>query len=89
MGLRVRIRSALDASQAQHDAIWVSGGLLGSRRLSSVLLLLEFHIPIAAGAERDRGTMRAGAGVAEESADLIRRFGREDVFELAGLLFDF
>ena len=33
--------------------------------------------------------MRAGAGMAEEGADLVRRFGRQDVFELAGLLFDF
>ena len=32
--------------------------------------------------------MRAGSRVPEERADLIRGFGREDVFELAGLLFD-
>ena len=33
--------------------------------------------------------VRAGAGVAEEGANLVRGFGREDVLELAGLLLDF
>lgn len=33
--------------------------------------------------------MGAGARVVEESADLVGRFGREYVLELAGLLFDF
>jgi len=33
--------------------------------------------------------MRARLRMAQERADLIRRFGREDVLELAGLLLDF
>ena len=33
--------------------------------------------------------MGAGFWVAEECADLVGRFGRQDVFELAGLLLDF
>ena len=33
--------------------------------------------------------MRASARVAEEGAYLVGGFGREDVLELAGLLFDF
>src|ERR1700682_2356941 len=33
--------------------------------------------------------MRTGSWVPEERADLVRGFGRQDVFELAGLLFDF
>ena len=33
--------------------------------------------------------MRTGAGVAEEGTDLFRRFGRQDVLKLAGLLLDF
>ena len=32
--------------------------------------------------------MRAGARVPEEGADLVSRFGRKDVLELAGLLLD-
>ena len=32
--------------------------------------------------------MRAGARVAQEGANLVGGFGREDVLELAGLLFD-
>lgn len=33
--------------------------------------------------------MGAGLWVAEERADFVRRFGRQDVFELASLLLDF
>ncbi len=33
--------------------------------------------------------MRAGARVSEEGADLVSSFKRKNVFELAGLLFDF
>ena len=33
--------------------------------------------------------MGAGAGVAEEGADLVGGLGGQNVFELAGLLFDF
>ena len=32
--------------------------------------------------------MRASTGVSKESADLVSRFGRKDVLELAGLLLD-
>ena len=38
---------------------------------------------------RDRRTVRAGPRMTQERADLVRRARRQDVFELAGLLFDF
>ena len=47
------------------------------------------RISLATGTKRDGRPVRAGAGVAEEGANLVCGFGREDVFELAGLLFDF
>ena len=34
------------------------------------------------------GSVRAGSGMAQEGADLVGCSGREDVLELAGLLFD-
>ena len=43
----------------------------------------------AARPRRNRRAMRAGARVSEEGAYLVGGFGREDVFELAGLLLDF
>src|ERR1700723_2833997 len=43
----------------------------------------------AAGSRRNRRAVRAGARVAEERANLVGGFGREDVLELAGLLLDF
>lgn len=60
------------------------------RRLSSILLLLlRFYLAVATGAQRDWGAVGASARMAQEGADLICRFGREDVLELARLLFDF
>ena len=43
----------------------------------------------AARSRGNRGAVGAGSRVAEERANLIRRSGREDVLELAGLLLDF
>src|SRR6267142_6657755 len=43
----------------------------------------------AAWPRRDRRTMRACAGMIEEGADFVGGFGRQDMLELAGLLFDF
>src|SRR5579863_475858 len=43
----------------------------------------------AAGAQGNERPVGAGARVAEECAYLVGGFGRENVFELAGLLFDF
>src|SRR5271165_7109434 len=42
-----------------------------------------------APARRYRRAVRAGARVSEERTDLVSRFSREDMFELAGLLLDF
>lgn len=44
--------------------------------------------PSAARSGRDRGSVGARLGMAEEGADLIGGFERQDVLELAGLLFD-
>src|SRR5262249_44549856 len=43
----------------------------------------------AACARGNRASVWAGARMAEERADAVRGFGREDVFELASLLRDF
>ena len=56
---------------------------------SFLLLLLESQITFAARPERYRRAVGAGAGMAEESADFVRGFGRENVLELAGLLLNF
>ena len=49
----------------------------------------EFRTAIAARARRNGRPVWAGTGVTEEAADFVGGFGREDVFELAGLLFNF
>src|SRR5580693_6813267 len=49
----------------------------------------EISAPAATGPRRNESAVRAGAGVAQEGAYLVGGFGRENVFELAGLLFDF
>ena len=43
----------------------------------------------AAGPRRDWGAVRTGLGMAKKCADFVRRFGRKDMLEFAGLLFDF
>src|SRR5689334_9804201 len=43
----------------------------------------------AARAGRNGSAVGAGAGMSEEGADFVGGLGREDVFELAGLLLDF
>ena len=60
--------------------------VLMRKRTRSVRLLRLFS---AARARRDRGAVGASARVVEEDADLVGSFGRQDVFKLAGLLFDF
>jgi len=51
--------------------------------------LAGFGVASAAGAGRDGGSVRASSGMIEEGADFVGRFGREDVLEFTGLLFDF
>src|ERR1017187_4768419 len=49
----------------------------------------RFCLFSAARSRRDRRAVRARTRVAEERTDFVRRFGGQDVFELAGLLLDF
>src|ERR1700722_330126 len=49
----------------------------------------EVSVPAAAWPGRNERAVRAGSRMAQECADLVGGFGREDVLELAGLLFDF
>src|SRR5207248_1978987 len=47
------------------------------------------RISPAARTRRNQRAVRAGTGMSQERADLLGRFLREDVLELAGLLLDF
>jgi hypothetical protein len=49
----------------------------------------EISAPAAAWSRRNERAVGAGAGVAQEGADLVGGLGGQNVFELAGLLFDF
>ena len=49
----------------------------------------EISAPTAAWSRRNERAVRAGAGVAQESTYLVSGLGRQNVFELAGLFFDF
>ena len=98
MARACHIRYARDASQAQHDAGWLGGktscraraGLYLRREacLRSCVCSWKAKLPSQHGPSGIGRAVRAGAGMAEESADLVGRFGRENVFELAGLLLD-
>ena len=61
--------------------------LLGPDCFSNRCTCKANHIS-AARPRRNRRPMRARARMSEERADLVRRFRRENVFELARLLFD-
>src|SRR5271156_1022195 len=80
------------ASPAQFSAlIHLIPGKAAARfnTLKFVRKLVVSRASPAALSWRDGRAVGAGLGGSEKRADLVRRFGREDVFELAGLLLDF
>ena len=58
-------------------------------RKESLEVISVLDATIAADARGDRVAVRASFWMAEEGADALVKFGRDDVFEAAGLLVDF
>src|ERR1700677_2379772 len=75
------------ARSAHRQSVPLGCNLLRPGNLPSISTS-NFDIRIAARPRRNRRTMWAGPRMSEECADLVGRFRRKDVLELAGLLLD-